>query len=937
MPSNFVRAARSKLTATGVGAAALACLAWAWAATRATGQPPSPAAAPALLDNMDGAAPALRLLNPRAGVQLAAQSLDRDHHRFGGAAEHVVATAPPGDSAQVGYGVPAAPILDELRFTAWISCSRPGAQLAAMVVLPRSEDSRAGGRRQLLVRSGVPAAAGSWQQLSLGNLPALLAANVRVARAQNNGPVDERGAYVSHLVVLAPGGEGVTELWVDQIAMYGAVFSATTAADAVKAQEVAVPAMPTGVAAAAPSATAPPGARPEDTAKAALRPPAMPRLIQWQGESFSLLQRLGFDAVALGRLPTRDELGEARRLALFLVCPPPSVEELEAEGVGDKYDCVLAWDLGDMLTAEDVEKAEEAAQVLRRRESIVNRSLVVRPRARPLVASRIADLLLLDRVTLGSSLSLTDYASWLTHQRRLARPGTRVWIGVDTHWSANFMAQLAALRGGRPAAVAASFDELSLATTASFGTLPRGFYFKSESSLASPDPETRRRALALELTNLRLGLVEPWLAAGRAATAARSSRADLTAMVLTAERSHLLVPVQWGRGRDREGSGGGVGAFHARNASRGGTQGGANNSEAVSFLLPGVPESSDAYLLSVAGPRRLETRRVAGGLRLVLDHLPDDGFILLTEDGYAFSHVERYLRKHAARAAQARVELAALNRQRAARAVAALPPVVVRQAGLTEDLARVDAQLAAVHQTLAGRDFATAFSRAAEADQMLDELAVRACHAVWPEFQPSASPLPADWSSLAELGRIAHVARVEVAQPRPLPAGDFESLDELLNAGWRRQENPSETIQCAVRLSPLAPQAGAYSLELEAKSKVASTAPPSVPGAPVWITSPPLAVPPGHLVEITGWARVDEIPIGSADPLVIFDSIGGEESEVRVATAPSWTPFRMVRAAPAGAECRLTIALGGVGKAQVDSLRYRLIPLETPAPQTAAR
>jgi hypothetical protein len=102
---------------------------------------------------------------------------------------------------------------------------------------------------------------------------------------------------------------------------------------------------------------------------------------------------------------------------------------------------------------------------------------------------------------------------------------------------------------------------------------------------------------------------------------------------------------------------------------------------------------------------------------------------------------------------------------------------------------------------------------------------------------------------------------------------------------------------------------------------------PALATPPVWITSPPLVVPAGQLVEIRGWVRVVDAPIGSADPLLIFDSIGGEESAVRVSASPSWRPFRLVRAAPAGTEFRLTVALGGVGRAAVDSFEYRFIPL----------
>ena len=125
-------------------------------------------------------------------------------------------------------------------------------------------------------------------------------------------------------------------------------------------------------------------------------------------------------------------------------------------------------------------------------------------------------------------------------------------------------------------------------------------------------------------------------------------------------------------------------------------------------------------------------------------------------------------------------------------------------------------------------------------------------------------------------------------------------------------------------------------MELEVASETHGETPP-LPATPVWVTSPPLQTPPGHLVEVTGLVRVPEAPLGVADPLVIFDSIGGEESAVRLYSAPSWTAFRMIRAAPTGVECRLTIALGGVGKAHIDSLRYRFIPLHSAASQTAAR
>lgn len=840
----------------------------------------------------------LRLLNGASRLRIVDQAIDRGRFGEGTSAEHVAAIIPPGESAQFGYAMPRAPVIEELRLAAWVWCNRPGAQLAALVELPRSTDPETGARLSLLIRSDAPAAGDGWRQLTLADLPAGLAAQTRVARAQQRADIDERGAYVTHLVILGPGGPGITEMWVDQISIHGALRGTPATDSAVKL----------AAATDSPTNIQPQGATPPmvSTADQQRPPPLVPRILQWQGEPFELAARLGFDAVALGRTPSAEELVEARRTGLFIVSPPPPPEAIEAHGLGAEFEPVMAWDMGEFGSGGDQPAVQRWAESIRRHDSNQSRPMLLRPGATPLAASRVADLLLLQRPMLDSTLSWPEYAAWLTHQRRLARPGTGLWMSVETHSSNNRLAQLAAVRGGQPAIVPANIAELTTTCTATLGALPRGFYFESQRSLADADPQSRRRALALELTNLRLGLVEPWLASGKPATAARSSRPEVTAMVLTVERSRLIVPVQWGQAA----TGGG---------------------EPLSFVLPGVPESCDAYLLSVAGPRRLETRRVTGGLRVLVDQLPPDSFVLLTEDGYAFSQVERYLRQYAARAAQVRLELAALARRQAAEALATLPGAVVQDADAARLLAGADAEMTNVNRTLETRDYASAYASAAAAHDLIDELHYRLAATIWPEGRLGAPPLPLDWSTLPDLLRLA--AAVDRAdQPSQLfPGGDFEDLNSLVASGWQRREGEADGIRTAIRLSPTSPGEGGGCLELEVRQADGSaTAIPALASAPTWITSPPIEIPAGCALEITGLARVDDAPIGSGDPLVIFDSIGGEESAVRIAEAPTWTPFRMVRAAPSGATCQVTVALGGVGTAQVDSLRYRPIPLATP-------
>jgi hypothetical protein len=455
-----------------------------------------------------------------------------------------------------------------------------------------------------------------------------------------------------------------------------------------------------------------------------------------------------------------------------------------------------------------------------------------------------------------------------------------------------------------------------MATTAAIGAAPRGFCFQSHTSLAGTAPENRIRALALELTNLRLGLVEPWIAASKPPVAARSTWPDVTGMVCKVERSHLIIPLQWDA--------------HAAAPPRTMLPNtSVDRREALAFDLPGVPETSDAYLISISGSERLPSRRVTGGLRITAERLPDDAFLLVTEDGYAYSHVERYLRAHAPRAAQARVEMAALRRQQAAKSIAALPPAMLQASGAQKTLASADAQLTSVIETMRSRDYPAAFAAAAETERLLDQALGQAASTFSFVAAGAASPIPLDWTTIAEVLRTTQLAVTATSKPQLLRGGDFEDVNELLSGGWQRVQEPSAGVEATVRLSPEAPARGRYCLELEACSDAAGGSPPVLAAPPVWVTSPALLIPAGQLVEISGLARVSNVPIGSPDPLLIFDSIGGEESAVRISSAPSWTPFKMLRAATPGSELRVTVALGGVGRAQIDALSYRFIPQST--------
>jgi hypothetical protein len=208
----------------------------------------------------------------------------------------------------------------------------------------------------------------------------------------------------------------------------------------------------------------------------------------------------------------------------------------------------LAWDLGSMLASEDLEHVARLQRQIQHYDSVESRSTVMTCEQLSRDVSRTADAWLLGREILGTDLTLRDYVTWLGQRQRIARPGTPLWVTIETELSSARAQQVTALCGiADPLPLNASHEQLTALTAAAMSVKSRNFVFSSESSLMEKTPAAEQRARNLELINLRLQLLSPWLATGKVSGVAQSSEPGLSAMVFQAERSHLLMPVAWSR------------------------------------------------------------------------------------------------------------------------------------------------------------------------------------------------------------------------------------------------------------------------------------------------------------------------------------------------------------------------------------------------------
>ncbi|MDZ7618065.1 MAG: hypothetical protein U1E05_13760, partial [Patescibacteria group bacterium] len=572
--------------------------------------------------------------------------------------------------------------------------------------------------------------------------------------------------------------------------------------------------------------------------------------------------------------------------------------------------------MGRGLTAADLEPVRQRIERIRAAD---------RTRKRPIVCgvagdlrgfSRHADILLLDRRPLGTSLELTDYGHWLQRQPRLARPGTPIWATVQTQMLPALYEQLSALDSGRVAPTAVPYEQIGLLARTAIGAGSRGLLFATESDFLDATDDVRRRATAVELVNLELALLEPWTAAGAVQASIEAGGRGASGSVLRVSRSQLALPL-WSSG----------GAQYSP---------GQPTAASLSVVIPGVPESANVHDLAPGGLGMVKNQRVTGGTQLVLEGFGLWSSLVFAQDALLVSQLSSRTVEVGPRAAQLYRELATDKLRAAIEVRRQLPADAVPEAEASVRLREAQDHLRMADGHLAAREHRQAIRAARQSMRVVQMLERRHWEAAVAELSsPVTSPGACSFASLpwhAKLG-----VRIQASQygQNQLVGGDFERLDLLLHAGWQHMEHAVDGCQTAVDLVPEAKRSGSAGLRITAYPADPQNPPAVVAMPPVWIITPPIPVEAGQLVVIHGYAKLAQPLVGSVDGLMIFDSISGEGLAERIGRTGGWRPFTLFRVAPRSGALRVTFALTGLGEASIDDLTIRTLHPGIP-PATAS-
>lgn len=882
-------------------------------------------ATPAFSLNFNGPDRSWQLMPGGAPAQILAQEIIPGGAHDQNGLERIVVVGAAGQSALLVVPIPQMAVLDELQVRLWVNGTRPDLQLGVRVVLPRSRDANGRSPVVTIVRGSVSNKVGHWQELTISEVPKLLAAQVRVMRAAPGAAIDSHEAYADGVVLIVPGDPNGVELGTDDLTVDGVPLpgmpgqskrpqARTVAATLKNAPPPAQTYARTngqaafaqgGSSAASSEAAAKPNIRLQGTSLYVDGRPFLPRVVQWNGEKLAFLANCGFNVVQLTSAPSEEQSQEASRAGVWFLCPPEHPDALAKGTLGRPNDRVLAWHLHDDAMEVDGNYAMRWAELVRDRDAVFGRPVIITPQSNWSAVNRSADILVAQNAR-TERLTRQEFEWWFGACPRLAQPGTPLWVWLPTEMDESVRRQVGALTRTAAPPLGLDIEQLNAFVEIACAEGARGFVFQSASSLSETDESTRQRVATLQLVNHRLQLMEPWLAGGKMVEKVYSSDGNQAAILLHVDRAGLLVPVP-GENRATKNP------VNIKAKPR---------AKEFTFTVPGLSETNQVFYLSPVAMRSVDSQRVAGGMRMTMP-AAEDGFLLITEDSTVIGVLRQRVMRDGPKVVQLERDLSAQRARTLALAAPRLVPLGYSQEIAAQDAAVISQQRAQIDAYLSAGQIEPAHAVAAGLLKHIGESAEQQRRVTATNYWFESNPLSLSNNTLLQFAELQQALGGMRPGTNLLVGGDFEDLGQMTQQGWQHLEQPLPDVRSSAQLSGIEPQHGRYCLELSANLGSPSARPATVANS-VSIVSPPVSVSANQLIEISGWVRVDR-QFAPGDFFEIADSLGGPALAIRVEQTSGWQPFRMIREAADESRLSVTFSLSGIGSAKVDGVMIQTL------------
>lgn len=846
-----------------------------------------------------------------------------DLHAHGGQrSEYIALTAEQGSFIYYFYSINKAPVSEELNAGVFVKANRPGIRFLARLVLPH--EKQAGNLQEpltTLLRGDVYQLVGRWQRLELRNPVKLAREQQQFLRAELKRDVNFTDAYIDRLILNVYGGPGQTEVWTDDLEV-GPV-------------EADAPFKTTSRPTTAPAPRNPDSVLPRTPARTALvelqrdhllvgGKPFFVRGIRHSDTPLKTLRDAGINTLWVDARTPLAVLEEAIALGFWVVPAlnvtaenprPVSPEEVRSEVAGfGAGDAVLFWDLGGGLVDEQKDQVQRATKVVHTADPQRLTGADVWDGLRPY--SRTIDLVGVHRWPLMTTLELPQYHEWLVQRGNLGWPGKYTWTWVQTHlpdWFCRLVYDRPSTAGFNEP-VGPQPEQIRLLTYTALASGCRGVGFWSDRFLANSH-QGRDRLLEMALLNLELQMLEPLLVGqqnpGFQPRWIGTSIPEVKAAVLRTDYGILVLPIWLGNGSQ----------FVP----------GQSATAKLTMVVPDVPPTADPWLISPVDVRTVPiNKREVGGTNITLPEFSLTAALLFTSSNNPTGIVVRLqnqVRALREQAAQWAKDLADVELEKVSRIEAQLEQANHRIDDGQKLLEEAQRRRRLCLEHWNNHDYREAYL---EAERVVRPLRIL-MRAQWEQAikgfdSPVASPFAVSFFTLPRHWEFVDRLKPTTAGPNLLPGGNFEAAPSRPDDGWSWQKAKLDAVVLhdPQRVAE-SPAEGKQCLKLMITPQFPQNPPRALERTFLAVTSPPVRLPPGTPVRVSGWVRIPADLGGSVDGALLYDSAAGEPLGIRLTGATGWKKYTLYRVVPDSGVIQVTLALTGMGAAYFDDIRVEAL------------
>jgi hypothetical protein len=424
----------------------------------------------------------------------------------------------------------------------------------------------------------------------------------------------------------------------------------------------------------------------------------------------------------------------------------------------------------------------------------------------------------------------------------------------------------------------------------------RGIHFQSFSRLDRTDMETILRIRVLERLNRELQLIEPWVSGGTS-----------TGTVNTPLEHHSVYMTKTGRTRL-------VWLFNRSDHEQIVTR--PTNDELISFAVPGVPVTYLPYHVNYSAIHRIRTNRGSNN-RIAVTPTAPYSLVVMTADPLVRDYIQRRIYANRQRILQLSYDILQLELSRVQhlRTFDSMTAV-----SLTDTFNQAAASHRSSRNVVATNQWDVAYQHLTRAENSLRKIRFQGWQALNQyDHHLVSNPLSLHTSTFVESARTTLGLQQSTWSPNLLPASNMEDLNQMRRGGWQHHRDPNHSVKSLVEITSHNPREGNRCLRIQAWQDP-NVAASSLLFAPVWISSPSVAVQAGDVLRIHGWVNIPAPLKHQGDGLVIYDSITGTVLADRFHHTAGWQSFTLYRVADRDGKSTISFALMGLGAVNIDNI-----------------